>query len=74
MLGDAPVTWSSRKELVAALSSCKAEYIVVSLCACQTTWMMNLVEEITGKDHGVITTNIDNMPATNLTKNLIAHG
>ncbi|CAI8603983.1 unnamed protein product [Vicia faba] len=74
MLCGAPIVWSSRKEPVVALSSCEAEYIVASLCAYQVTWMVNLVEEITGKDHGVITMKIDNMSAINLEKNPIAHG
>ena len=74
MLGGAPVSWSSRKESVVALSSCEEQYIVASLCACQVTWMMNLVEEITGKNHGAITMNIDSMSAINLAKNRIAHG
>ncbi|XP_050918955.1 secreted RxLR effector protein 161-like [Lathyrus oleraceus] len=51
MLGGKSVAWSSRKEPVVALSSCEAEYIIVSLCACQATWMVNLVEEITWKNH-----------------------
>jgi hypothetical protein len=74
MLGGAPVVSSSRKEPVVALSSCEAEYIAVSLCACQTTCMVNLVEEITAKNHGAITMKIDNMSAINLAKNLITHG
>ncbi|XP_058783121.1 secreted RxLR effector protein 161-like [Vicia villosa] len=74
MLGSAPVAWSSTKELIMALSSCEAEYIAVSICACQVTWMVNLVEEITSKDHGTITMKIDSMSAINLTKNPIAHG
>ena len=49
MLGGATIAWSSRKELVVALSSREAEYIAASLCACQATWMVNLVEEITGR-------------------------
>ena len=57
-----------------ALSSCEAEYIAASLCACQATWMVNLVEEITGKDHGAITMKIGSMSAINLAKNPIAHG
>ena len=36
--------------------------------------MVNLVEEITGKDHRAITMKIDNMSAMNLEKNPIAHG
>lgn len=36
--------------------------------------MMNLVEEVTGKNHGATIMKIDNMSAINLEKNLIAHG
>ena len=50
MLGGSLVAWSSRKEQVVTLSSCEAEYITSSLCAYQTTWMLNLVKEIIGKD------------------------
>ena len=74
MLGRTPVALSSRKEPVVTLLLCKAEYIVDSLCACQATWMVNLVEEITTKSHGAITMKIDNMSAINLAKNPIAHG
>ncbi|XP_050878795.1 secreted RxLR effector protein 161-like [Lathyrus oleraceus] len=44
MLGGALVAWSSRKEPVVAWSSCEAKYINASLCACQATWMVNLVK------------------------------
>ncbi|XP_050877003.1 secreted RxLR effector protein 161-like [Lathyrus oleraceus] len=74
MLGGATFAWSSRKEPIVALLSCETEYIDASLCACQATWMVNLVEEITGKNHGTITMKIGNMYAINLEKNLIAHG
>ena len=74
MLGGVPISWSSRKEPIMALSSCEAEYIVASLCVCQVTWMVNLVEEITRKDHGAITMKIDSISAINLAKNPIAHG
>ena len=74
MLGGTPVAWSSGKEPVVALSSCEAEYITASLCACQATWMVNLVEEITRKNHGAITMKIESMSAINLAKNPIARG
>ena len=73
MLGSAPFAQNSRKEPVVALSSCEEEYIVASLCACQATWMVNLVKEIITKNHGTITTKIDNLSAINLENNLIAH-
>jgi len=34
-LGKAPISWSSTKEPVVALSSCEAEYIAASEVACQ---------------------------------------
>ncbi|XP_058776235.1 secreted RxLR effector protein 161-like [Vicia villosa] len=73
MLGGAPIAWSLIKERVVPLSSCEIEFIISSLCACKATWMVNPVEEITGKNHGAIM-KIDNMSAINLEKNLIAHG
>jgi hypothetical protein len=35
--------------------------------------MENLIDEIMGEDHGVVTMNIDNMFAINLAKNPVAH-
>jgi hypothetical protein len=35
-----------------ALSSCEAEYIAASLCACQAIWLVNLIDEVMGEDHG----------------------
>lgn len=73
MLGGVLVALSSRKEPVVALSSCEDEYITYLLYAFQATWMMNLVKEITGKNHGEMTMKIDNMLAVNMDKNPIAH-
>ncbi|WJX72888.1 hypothetical protein P8452_56724 [Trifolium repens] len=74
LLGGAPIAWCSKKESVVALSSCEAEYIAASLCACQAAWMENLMNEILGEDHGAIEMNIDNMSAINLAKNPVSHG
>lgn len=74
MLGGASIGWRSRKEPLVALSSCEVQYIIVSLCACQKRWMVNLVEEIIGQNRRAITMKIDNMSAINREKNLIEHG
>lgn len=74
MLSCAPVAQSSRKEPVVTLSSCEAEYITASLCACQATSMVNLIKEITSKNHGVMTMKIDNMFDIRLAKNPTTHG
>ncbi|XP_073224742.1 uncharacterized protein [Cicer arietinum] len=46
MFGGAPISWCSKKEPVVALSSCEAEYIIASLCACQAVWLVNLLREL----------------------------
>ncbi|XP_050902775.1 uncharacterized mitochondrial protein AtMg00810-like [Lathyrus oleraceus] len=74
MLGGTPVSRSSRKEPVVELSSCEAEYIATCLCACQATWMVNLIKEISGEDHGTITMKMDNMYSIKMVKNLISYG
>ncbi|GAU23070.1 hypothetical protein TSUD_183690 [Trifolium subterraneum] len=74
LLGGAPIAWSSKKESVVALSSCEAEYIATSLCACQAIWLANLIEEVMGEDHGVVKMRIDNISAINLAQNPVAHG
>jgi hypothetical protein len=74
LLGGAPIAWCSKKESVVALSSCEAEYIAASLCACQAIWMENLLGEIMGESHDAIEMKIDNMSAINLAKNPVSHG
>lgn len=42
----ARVVWISRKEGMVALSLYEADYIAISLCACQVIWLVNLIDEI----------------------------
>lgn len=49
-------------------------YIDTSLCACQTTWLVNLIEKIAGESHVTMIMKIGNMSTINLAKNMIAHG
>ncbi|GAU30308.1 hypothetical protein TSUD_385290 [Trifolium subterraneum] len=65
-IGDAPISWCSKKEQVVALSSCEVEYITASMCATQAIWLRNLIEEIAGKGMDSVTLKIDNVSAINL--------
>ena len=38
-MGGLPINWNSVKQRVVALLTCEAEYIVVSLAACQSLWI-----------------------------------
>jgi hypothetical protein len=41
-----PLSWSSKQQVVVALSSCEAEYIACSHCARQVIWLRSLFEEL----------------------------
>lgn len=41
-----PLTWSSKQQVVVALSSCEAEYLACSHCARQVLWLRSLFHEL----------------------------
>ena len=42
----APITWSSKQQAIVALSSCEAEYLSCTHCACHIIWLCTLFTEI----------------------------
>jgi hypothetical protein len=45
-LGELTFTWSSKKQLIVALSTCEVEYIVAASCVCHAVWLRKLLEEL----------------------------
>jgi hypothetical protein len=41
-----PLTWSSKQQVIVALSSCKAEYLACSHCGHQVLWLQPLFNEL----------------------------
>lgn len=74
LLGSGPISWSSKKESVVALSSCEAEYIAASMGACQAIWLDNLMQELMIKKESVVELFVDNKSAISLAKHPVAHG
>ncbi|XP_039687863.1 secreted RxLR effector protein 161-like [Medicago truncatula] len=74
MLQGAPISWSSKKQPIVALSSCEVEYVVGSSAACQANWLQNVLEQSMIKLKQPIKLLIDNKYAINLAKNHISHG
>jgi len=70
----APLSWSSKKQEVVALSSCEAEYIAAGFAASQAFWLMFLLEEIKLGVSGIVQLFVDNKSAITLSENLVAHG
>jgi hypothetical protein len=46
MMGDSPLSWSSKQQAVVALSSCEAEYLATTHCARDVLWFRNLFAEL----------------------------
>jgi virulence-associated protein VapD len=46
LLGDSPLSWSSKQQTVVALSSCEAEYLATTHCSKDVLWFRNLFLEL----------------------------
>jgi len=66
--GHGAVSWSSKKQLIIALSSTEAEYIAQTHAAKEGIWLRAFVEEIRGPSNRPMTINCDNQGAIALAK------
>ncbi|XP_017420329.2 uncharacterized mitochondrial protein AtMg00810-like [Vigna angularis] len=73
-MGGTPISWSSRKEPVVALSSCEAEYIAACEATCQATWLGFLLEGLKIELTGRVRLLVDNKSAIDLAKHPASHG
>lgn len=69
----APISWSSRKQDIVALSTCEAEYVAGALGACQAVWLKSLLEELQLRENKPVKIMMDNQLAINLAKHPVAH-
>lgn len=74
MMGSGAILWSSRKQQIVTLSTTKAEFVAVALCACQAIWLRRLLEEIKCGQNGSTPIYCDNSSMIKLLKNQILHG
>ena len=74
LLGDALVSWSSKKQDLIALSTCEVEYIAASMCSCQGLWLRKLLKEMKIQKTEAINILVNNKSAISLAKNPIDHG
>ena len=50
LLGDSPLSWKSKKQVVVSRSSAEAEYRSMALTCCEVTWLVQLLKELGIKD------------------------
>ncbi|KAK8934594.1 hypothetical protein KSP39_PZI014788 [Platanthera zijinensis] len=74
--GSGPISWSSCKQRTVALSTTEAEYMALNSAACEAIWLLQLKNEIEGKNkrerEGVMIY-CDNNSAIALSKNPVYH-
>ena len=74
IMAGGPGTWSSKCQATAALSMVEAEYIAMSRCTQQMTWMHNWLHEVQVEYSKLGLIRGDNQGAIALTKNTRDHG
>jgi hypothetical protein len=70
-LGSAPISWSSKRQNVVALSSCEAEYMGETQAAKEAIWLRTLLSQLLEQGEKPVATIIygDNQSAIKLSKN-----
>ena len=69
LIGDGPITWTSKKQQTVALSSMEAEYMAASLATREAIWLRTLLKELGFELEGPTTLNTDNQSAIQFAKN-----
>jgi hypothetical protein len=73
-MGGAPVSWSSKRQAVVALSSTEAEYISLARRAQQAMWMKNWLAEVFLPQELPFQLHGDNLGSISLTETTKGHG
>lgn len=73
-MGGAPVSWSSKRQSVVALSSTESEYIALTRGAQQAMWMKYWLDEVDLPEDFPFELFCDNLGAISLTETTKAHG
>jgi len=74
LLSGAPISLSSSKQDVVALSTCEAEYVAAYNASCQGLWLLSLLAELKCDSFEKIELQIDSKLAIDLAKNPVSHG
>ncbi|BBN68957.1 transposable element gene [Prunus dulcis] len=70
MLSFRAISWSSKKQQVATLSTTEVEFIVAASCACQAMWLRRLLEELGYVQQSPTLIHCDNISTIKLSRNL----
>jgi len=72
-LGSGAVTWSSKKQATATLSTSETEYIAATSAACQAVWLRRVLADLQQVQKGATEIFCDNKATISMTKNPTFH-
>ena len=73
-LGNAAVSWGSKKQDITALSTTEAEYVAATTAACQGVWLRRMLEECELKQSTPTVIWCGNLSTIAISKNPAHHG
>ena len=71
LFNNGPISWSTKKQPIIALSSCEAEYIALTECAKESLWLGNLHRELNPKSKEPFVLFEDNQASIKIASNNI---
>nr|GEY41816.1 ribonuclease H-like domain, reverse transcriptase, RNA-dependent DNA polymerase [Tanacetum cinerariifolium] len=71
--GESPISWSTQKQAIVALSSCESKFIAAATAATQALWLKRLLSKLTHFEEYKVTIRVDNKSAIVLMKNPVFH-
>lgn len=74
LIGDTPVSWSTKKQTSVALSTAEAEYAAASAAACQAVWIRKILADVGYKQVQETVIYCDNTSAIAMARNPVQHG
>ena len=72
-LGNAAITWSSKKQPIVALSSTEAEYRGAAVVACEVAWLEMLLADLGIQVQVPVVIFCDNLSSIQLARNPVVH-
>eukprot|EP00253_Pinus_taeda_P026366 PITA_26366 len=72
-LGSGAISWSSKKQPIASLSTAKVEYVAATAAACQAVWMRWMLRDLRHDEEGTTTIFCNNTSAIAFLKNSVFH-
>ena len=72
-LGDALVSWRSKKQSIVSRSSAEVEYRAMATTICELTWILHLLQDLHVKHDRLVLLYYDNQAALHIAANLVFH-